>query len=94
VKIADLYTRSGLTLSVEFFAPKTDKGDENLLSEIELIKQVNPAYCSVTYGAGEAAVAVTSPSPTSKPTVNVAPCPGVLSTLIFAPIRFASFRTR
>jgi len=52
VKIADLYARPGLTLSVEFFAPKTDKGDENLLSEIELIKQVNPGYCSVTYGAG------------------------------------------
>ena len=52
MKIADLYARPGLTLSVEFFAPKTDKGDENLLSEIELIKQVNPGYCSVTYGAG------------------------------------------
>jgi len=52
VKIADLYARPGLTLSIEFFAPKTDKGDENLFSEIDLIKQVNPAYCSVTYGAG------------------------------------------
>ena len=52
MKIADLYARPGVTLSVEFFAPKTDKGDENLLSEIELIKQVNPGYCSVTYGAG------------------------------------------
>lgn len=52
MKIADLYARPGLTLSVEFFAPKTDKGDENLLGEIELIKQVNPGYCSVTYGAG------------------------------------------
>ncbi|MDP2604704.1 MAG: methylenetetrahydrofolate reductase [NAD(P)H] [Deltaproteobacteria bacterium] len=52
MKIVDLYARPGLTLSVEFFAPKTDKGDENLFSEIELIKHVNPAYCSVTYGAG------------------------------------------
>ena len=52
MKIADLYARPGLTLSIEFFAPKTDKGDENLFSEIDLIKQVNPAYCSVTYGAG------------------------------------------
>jgi len=51
VKIADLYARPGLTLSVEFLL-ETDKGDENLLSEIELIKQVNPGYCSVTYGAG------------------------------------------
>jgi len=41
-----------LTLSVEFFPPKTDKGDENLFSEIEIIKRLNPAFCSVTYGAG------------------------------------------
>jgi methylenetetrahydrofolate reductase (NADPH) len=41
-----------LTLSVEFFPPKTDKGDESLFSEIEVIKRLNPAFCSVTYGAG------------------------------------------
>jgi methylenetetrahydrofolate reductase (NADPH) len=41
-----------LTLSVEFFPPKTEKGEENLFSEIELIKRINPAFCSVTYGAG------------------------------------------
>jgi methylenetetrahydrofolate reductase (NADPH) len=52
VKLADLYARSGLTLSVEFFPPKTDKGEENLFSEIEIIKRLNPAFCSVTYGAG------------------------------------------
>jgi len=52
VKIADLYARPGLTLSVEFFAPKTDKGDENLFSEIELIQQAKPGFYSVTYGAG------------------------------------------
>jgi methylenetetrahydrofolate reductase (NADPH) len=48
----DLYAQPGLTLSVEFFPPKTDKGDENLFSEIEVIKRLNPAFCSVTYGAG------------------------------------------
>jgi methylenetetrahydrofolate reductase (NADPH) len=52
VKLADLYARPGLTLSVEFFPPKTDKGEENLFSEIEIIKRLNPAFCSVTYGAG------------------------------------------
>jgi len=41
-----------LTLSVEFFPPKTEKGEENLFSEIELIKRIKPAFCSVTYGAG------------------------------------------
>jgi methylenetetrahydrofolate reductase (NADPH) len=52
VRIADLYAQPGLTLSVEFFPPKTDKGVETLFSEIEIIKNTNPAFCSVTYGAG------------------------------------------
>ena len=52
MKLADLYARPGLTLSVEFFPPKTDKGEEALFGEIELIKSLRPAFCSVTYGAG------------------------------------------
>ena len=52
MKLADLYARPGLTLSVEFFPPKTDKGEENLFREIDTIKRLNPAFCSVTYGAG------------------------------------------
>lgn len=52
MKLADLYARPGLTLSVEFFPPKTEKGDENLFKEIEIIKTLRPAFCSVTYGAG------------------------------------------
>jgi methylenetetrahydrofolate reductase (NADPH) len=52
VKLADLYARPGLTLSVEFFPPKTEKGEENLFSEVANIKRLNPGFCSVTYGAG------------------------------------------
>ena len=52
MKLADLYARAGLTLSVEFFPPKTEKGEENLFNEIEIIKRLNPGFCSVTYGAG------------------------------------------
>ena len=52
MKLADLYARAGLTLSVEFFPPKTDKGEENLFNEIEIIKRLKPGFCSVTYGAG------------------------------------------
>lgn len=52
MKLADLYARPGLTLSVEFFPPKTEKGEENLFSEIEIIKRLHPGFCSVTYGAG------------------------------------------
>jgi methylenetetrahydrofolate reductase (NADPH) len=52
VRLVELYSQPSLTLSVEFFPPKTEKGEENLFSEIELIKRINPAFCSVTYGAG------------------------------------------
>jgi methylenetetrahydrofolate reductase (NADPH) len=52
VRLAELYSQPRLTLSVEFFPPKTEKGEENLFSEIELIKRINPGFCSVTYGAG------------------------------------------
>ena len=52
MKLTDLYARPGLTLSVEFFPPKTDKGEENLFREVEIIKRLKPAFCSVTYGAG------------------------------------------
>ena len=52
MKLADLYARPELTLSVEFFPPKTDKGEENLFNEVEVIKGLKPAFCSVTYGAG------------------------------------------
>lgn len=52
MKLTELYAQPGLTLSVEFFPPKTEKGDEALFSEIEVIKALRPAFCSVTYGAG------------------------------------------
>ena len=52
MRLAELYSQPRLTLSVEFFPPKSEKGEENLFSEIELIKRIKPAFCSVTYGAG------------------------------------------
>lgn len=52
MKLAELYARPDLTLSVEFFPPKTEKGEESLFNEIEIIKTLDPAFCSVTYGAG------------------------------------------
>ena len=40
-------------VSLEFFPPKTDEGDRNLLEKtIPSLMQVKPDYCSVTYGAG------------------------------------------
>lgn len=40
-------------VSFEFFPPKTPEGDRTLLEKtIPALKQTNPDYCSVTYGAG------------------------------------------
>jgi methylenetetrahydrofolate reductase (NADPH) len=40
-------------ISFEFFPPKTDEGDRNLIEKtLPALRQMNPDYCSVTYGAG------------------------------------------
>lgn len=40
-------------ISFEFFPPKTEQGDANLLDRtIPALSKFNPDYCSVTYGAG------------------------------------------
>lgn len=52
MKLRDIYARPGLTLSIEFFPPKTDKGERLLFQEISVLKTLRPAFCSVTYGAG------------------------------------------
>ena len=40
-------------ISFEFFPPKTEEGDRNLLEKtIPALMETNPDYCSVTYGAG------------------------------------------
>lgn len=40
------------TLSFEFFPPKTDQGASDLLSTVHELGKLNPAFVSVTYGAG------------------------------------------
>jgi len=52
MKLLDIYARDGLTFSIEFFPPKTDEGVETLFAELEVLKTLQPAFCSVTYGAG------------------------------------------
>jgi methylenetetrahydrofolate reductase (NADPH) len=40
-------------LSFEFFPPKTDEGDRNLLEKtLPALLEIKPDFCSVTYGAG------------------------------------------
>jgi methylenetetrahydrofolate reductase (NADPH) len=38
--------------SFEFFPPKTDAGVESLMQTVAALKSLDPAYVSVTYGAG------------------------------------------
>ncbi len=38
--------------SFEFFPPKTEEGEKNLFAAISKLSQLDPAYVSVTYGAG------------------------------------------
>ena len=52
MKLRDIYARPGKTFSVEFYPPKDDAGVERLFAEIEKLKKLSPAFCSVTYGAG------------------------------------------
>jgi len=55
--IRDIYAAKGAAgkpvISFEFFPPKTDEGERNLLEKtIPALLQTKPDYCSVTYGAG------------------------------------------
>lgn len=55
--IRDIYasarSKGQPVISFEFFPPKTEEGDRNLLEKtIPALMQTGPDYCSVTYGAG------------------------------------------
>jgi methylenetetrahydrofolate reductase (NADPH) len=55
--IRDIYAAKKTTgqpvISFEFFPPKTDEGDRNLLEKhIPALLAAKPDFCSVTYGAG------------------------------------------
>lgn len=53
MKLIDILNKAeGPLFSCEFFPPKTDKGEENLWNCLNELKAINPAYISVTYGAG------------------------------------------
>lgn len=52
MKIAELYQRGGPVFSFEFFPPKTPQGVENLYRTIAQLRELDPGFVSVTYGAG------------------------------------------
>lgn len=52
MKIGALLGRPEPFISFEFFPPKTDAGVEKLMETIEGLRLLEPAFVSVTYGAG------------------------------------------
>ena len=53
MRIPEMYSRPGPTISFEFFPPKNDEAEEALFREtVPGLKLLNPAFISVTYGAG------------------------------------------
>ena len=51
-KIADILQEKERTYSFEFFPPKTPKGMEKLLETAKTLKELDPDWFAVTYGAG------------------------------------------
>jgi methylenetetrahydrofolate reductase (NADPH) len=52
MRIAALLERQRPVFSFEFFPPKTDEGRETLRNTLDVLKDDEPDYVSVTYGAG------------------------------------------
>jgi methylenetetrahydrofolate reductase (NADPH) len=47
-----LEERTEPLFSFEFFPPKTEEGEKNLLEAVAALRELDPAFVSVTYGAG------------------------------------------
>jgi methylenetetrahydrofolate reductase (NADPH) len=45
-------SKSGPVFSFEFFPPKTDEGEANLRAALSELRELEPDFASVTYGAG------------------------------------------
>lgn len=52
MKISEILKEDKLKLSFEVFPPKTDTNFESVKKAVDEIASLNPAYMSVTYGAG------------------------------------------
>src|SRR5262245_61657059 len=52
MRIKDMFGRGGPVFSFEFFPPKDDAGIVNLFATIKSLRELDPSFVSVTYGAG------------------------------------------
>jgi methylenetetrahydrofolate reductase (NADPH) len=54
MRIDEILASTRPCFSVEFFPPKTDEGRASLFETVEVLRELEPAFFSVTYGAGGA----------------------------------------
>jgi methylenetetrahydrofolate reductase (NADH) len=54
MRVDEMLASDRPVFSVEFFPPKTEEGRESLFETVEVLRELQPAYFSVTYGAGGA----------------------------------------
>jgi len=54
MRIDEMLAPTRPVFSVEFFPPKTEQGREALFETVEVLRELEPTYFSVTYGAGGA----------------------------------------
>jgi methylenetetrahydrofolate reductase (NADPH) len=52
MRIDEILAGDGPSFSFEFFPPKTPEGEENLYTALSELKELEPDFVSVTYGAG------------------------------------------
>src|SRR4051794_1668263 len=52
MRICDCFGSGHPVFSFEFFPPKTEEGLRNLFTAVETLAELQPAFVSVTYGAG------------------------------------------
>ncbi|MBF0104260.1 MAG: methylenetetrahydrofolate reductase [NAD(P)H] [Deltaproteobacteria bacterium] len=51
MRFSDFYNKGQFKYTVEVFPPKTEEGRRNLIGVVKKLEVIDPAYCSVTYGA-------------------------------------------
>lgn len=52
MKIKNIFEKKKLVFSLEVFPPKNDTPIDNIFQTLDQLKDINPDYMSVTYGAG------------------------------------------
>ena len=52
MRIDEILAAGGPVFSFEFFPPKTEDGERNLYAALAELRELEPAFVSVTYGAG------------------------------------------